>query len=1172
VKRILVYVLTFLLVLFLSLAAVLYWLAATESGLRWLVREIGAPLAGVTVERTGGTLWGGFALHGLAYRDAGTDVRLDELDVRWEPAELRRRVLHFRSIRAEGLHIVSTGEAKAEPPAWPEWTLPLEVAVDDFRLENGSLRIAAGAEPIRIDRLDAALHLAQKGLRIDRLELAMPEATAGLEGRVGFSGERPVELSTTWTLILPERLGLKGGGSITGNPQRLTVRQTLQAPVPAEVTIVLTDPLDKLAWTAEMKAPKFSPARIDPAWKPWPLTLSLQGQGTEAEALVTGNFSAEIPEAGEAHGRLRMQYREPGDIVVENLNLTLPRTGTELTLDGKVRKLRENPEFAATARWRNLVWPPDPKAAWRSPEGRLAVSGTPRDIRFDAEGKLRDRRVEAGGNIGLEPERMVFRDVRVRGAGADVAVEGVLGNRIDFTWSLKAGDLGLWVPGARGQLNSRGKLQGPRESPAAEAELAARSLRYEGNGVRDLKLNLKAGIQPDSPFAFKLSAEDLSVDGQRLNAELAGQGTRARHKLTGRIKGVVAGDGGEPKPASLDFAAEGGFRDEAWAGNLARFDFTVPPVGRWDLQRPAALTLGKAGGELGLACWGSAGAEGCLRAKFTGAGDWRLAAQLSRLPLARFRDAVPEDVAVSGVLNATADFSGRESLIEEGRLALNAEDALLEYRAGGKEVLRFRPEPLAIRAFVSGRGAELGLVAEQPGFASIRGDARLEGPLDSSRLKQAPLAGGLQMRLQSLAILDPWIRDIENLQGAFNADLGFAGTAAAPVLQLGAAVPDAGFSVPQLGIRVRNLNLQATSREGNRVALQGRAVSGGGAIRLEGEAALGDAAGGLLNLSLRGDRFLAADIPEARVLVSPDLGISFEAGKLMLKGKVAVPEASVRLPEQAGAVKPSDDVVLVGGEAPPEKAGLAVETRVDVILGDKVQVRGAGFKGRVDGHVLIEQAPKGPVLGTGQIVVHDGKYSLYGVELAISDGRLLFAHSPVDNPGLDISATRRVDSVLAGVKVLGTLRKPNATLYSDPPMSQTDILAYLVTGKPFGLASREEGGLLQGAAASLGGSAGNFLAKEIGSRLGLGGFVDISVQSSLAAQGFSPAYRAAPDTQGTALFLGRYLTPRIYVQYGMGLFQNAYVFRLRYELSKHWKIQTETGEYSGGDILYQWEK
>ena len=103
---------------------------------------------------------------------------------------------------------------------------------------------------------------------------------------------------------------------------------------------------------------------------------------------------------------------------------------------------------------------------------------------------------------------------------------------------------------------------------------------------------------------------------------------------------------------------------------------------------------------------------------------------------------------------------------------------------------------------------------------------------------------------------------------------------------------------------------------------------------------------------------------------------------------------------------------------------------------------------------------------------------------------------------------------------------------------------------------------------------GGFLAKEVSSRLGLGELVDVSVQSSLYAQGFPQGYPPGQvsGAQSTALFLGRYLTPKLYVQYGMGLFRNAYVFRVRYDLAKHWKLQTETGQFSGGDILYQWER
>jgi translocation and assembly module TamB len=87
------------------------------------------------------------------------------------------------------------------------------------------------------------------------------------------------------------------------------------------------------------------------------------------------------------------------------------------------------------------------------------------------------------------------------------------------------------------------------------------------------------------------------------------------------------------------------------------------------------------------------------------------------------------------------------------------------------------------------------------------------------------------------------------------------------------------------------------------------------------------------------------------------------------------------------------------------------------------------------------------------------------------------------------------------------------------------------------------------------------LAKEISSRFGLGGLLD---EIGVGAPN-------GPET--TSLFLGKYLTPRLYLQYGLGLFHSSNVFRLRYKLNEHWRLQSEAGDdQSGADILFEWEK
>ncbi len=94
------------------------------------------------------------------------------------------------------------------------------------------------------------------------------------------------------------------------------------------------------------------------------------------------------------------------------------------------------------------------------------------------------------------------------------------------------------------------------------------------------------------------------------------------------------------------------------------------------------------------------------------------------------------------------------------------------------------------------------------------------------------------------------------------------------------------------------------------------------------------------------------------------------------------------------------------------------------------------------------------------------------------------------------------------------------------------------------------------AATSAGLSKGAALAESIGHQLG---FQDVSVT------------REANSDQPW-LTVGRYLSPKLYVSYGVGLFEPGSVVRLRYELTEHWKVQGESGTSSGADILYTIER
>ena len=308
---------------------------------------------------------------------------------------------------------------------------------------------------------------------------------------------------------------------------------------------------------------------------------------------------------------------------------------------------------------------------------------------------------------------------------------------------------------------------------------------------------------------------------------------------------------------------------------------------------------------------------------------------------------------------------------------------------------------------------------------------------------------------------------------------------------------------------------------------------------------------------MRGKDFEAVNLPEARALIDPALTLDLQGQRLRVEGEVAVPEARITLRElPTSAVAVSDDVVVVDAESPPaEKSPLALFADLTVRLGEKVTFSGFGLGARLGGSLRVREAPGQAPRGEGELRILEGRYKAYGQDLTIDRGRLIFA-GPIDNPALDLRATRSVGDIVAGLQATGTAQASRVTLFSTPPMEDAEVLSYLLLGRPLNQASGSDGQMLMGAVGALGVSGGNLLAKQIGNTLGLD---DVRVESE-------------NGLESTSLVLGRYLSPKLYVSYGVGLFEPGTSVQMRYDLSRRFKLRAESGTQSGMDILYSIEK
>ena len=309
-----------------------------------------------------------------------------------------------------------------------------------------------------------------------------------------------------------------------------------------------------------------------------------------------------------------------------------------------------------------------------------------------------------------------------------------------------------------------------------------------------------------------------------------------------------------------------------------------------------------------------------------------------------------------------------------------------------------------------------------------------------------------------------------------------------------------------------------------------------------------------------------SDIPAANVTLTPDLKLTGNPKGYLLKGEVTIPRADINLQklpkDKSRNVSPDVVVMRNGKEVEGERAAAAlpVEAVVTVKLGEDITITGYGLESTVAGSWKCEKTPGVPTTGSGQLTVA-GRYKAYGQDLTIKDGRLLFAGTPLNNPRLAIVAMRRIsDNLETGLRISGSAQSPHD--HRDVGSGSGRGGCLVVPGdRP----SVERCGQRQQRLAGPAGL-GHALAGRRGRRAGR--------QANRSRLGLDETTVEENELiGGSALTIGEYLSPRLYLSYGVGLFEPGEVIALRYRLSDDMGVRMQRGtEETRAGVEYRIEK
>ena len=795
-------------------------------------------------------------------------------------------------------------------------------------------------------------------------------------------------------------------------------------------------------------------------------------------------------------------------------------------------------------------------ADWKgNVSGDLASKGQARETGgFDATldvpklgGTLRGRKLDGSGKFALRGNDGEGELALALG-NSRVDAKGKVGDTLDIDANLRPLHLDDLLPDASGNVAGTLKLTGKRDAPNVDADLSGTGLKWNDYTAETLTVR--------GQLPWRGSNGALAIRGSGVTAGMVLDSVRVDAR--GAVENLQFDGDASNTMGSVSLAGTALKRGANWQGSLDALQLTPSKGSSWKLQQSARYTQSGAVFTLSPACLAASGGGAlCAEANWPREG---LQLRADALPLTLLQPWMPpangRPLTLRGEIKLDAFIkpTGKAWL---GEVHLSSLDGGLKMGNNARgEIVRYDNFTLDAEFNPQTIKGRLG--------TGFKGDGYVDATVATGWDEFAPLKGDIYFNNSRLFWLELFSPDLVRPTGDLSGHVGLAGTRGTPALSGEARLKEFKGELPSLGITLVDgiASLDALADGSARIdgTLKSVSSTGGtansGALSVDGTLDW-KVEGSPLQFNIRGQDFLISDTTELQAVASPDLQVGFANNTIQVRGEVVVPSASIDVEKLDDGVSVSEDVVVLDPVDPERTPSSRLDLDMAITLGDAVKLKGYGLDGALAGTMKVRSREGREMVATGRLDV-DGRYTAYGQKLLITRGELVWSNNAVSDPRINIRAEREVVSagVTAGIDVTGRASSPKATIWSNPAMDESAALAYLVLGRSLNTASTDETQKINAASTALGAGAG-LLASQLGAKIGLD---DAGVLES--------------RTLGGSVFgVGKYLSPKLYVSYGVSMVGSGSAITLKYLLRKGFDVEIESSTIeTRGSVNWRKEK
>ncbi len=1138
------------LLLALTLAAT-YFVLNTESGTLWALRSAQRALPELSFVHVEGSLLHGVSVEKIRWRDADIDIELDRVQLQLRFTHLLHGEIHLTTLHTDALNITPLGPGSDDPVKLPLLFLPFRLSIADLAVRQ--FNIIDDDSTFSLNDIQSTIKWRATTLTFTETKAGWNEANINTRGRIGFRGDYPLRLegeltSPRW----PAPIRIRSQGNL--RQLELIASSDKPAKLSAQIKLATLDRNLPLSLRAELLEP-FAQAISNEKISIEKATLEARGDLTQMQAQL--ELSASDTRNGDSRVSATAQWRDDHRITLDAQ--WIPATGhLQMHCDGSLQKPVNAHCNGAAAALSLTPWMRGQtlelsgaialEASWLDPQWMLSLQLPDIRGKYNTEtltGAL-DLRTDDGSQWQLHKLALAL--------GPNVVTaNGEFGDRHRLRASIDAPDLSRIDSQLDGSVAGDISLSG-EASPTITARLRGSQWRWQDfhvtAGSIDIQLVQSGQAKSTGHIDIKQLSRaesqpvDLTLDisGEKSDQQWTLRAAQATNTATLACRTQAAHDWNEWQYVCSDFSGELHAREKqlelAWRNTAAL-------RGNADIQQKRF--------ELAPFCLHASGVEACLdqSLRIIDAKPQAISAHARGLPLQWASAWLPDTIELLDDPRGSAQIQLRSltPLDAQASIALPATRwrwrTLRTTEITDVDAIDFNGTLSEQRAVFStaARSSRIGNIAAQLTVNDPRNRRLLDGRVDINALQLSGVAWAFE--------------GLDSISGEINGSIAIGGTAAAPQLRGQVLLKDGHALWAPLGSPFRTVHGDLTF-DNNSAKLGGWFALGQGGGDIDGDV-VWDGAGEnwKLRLGLVAGGVSAMPLANSTIVFSPHTELIAQPGEMHIEGYIDVASADIRLKElPPETTDVSQDQEIVGQQLDDE---WKIWTRLDLNLGDQFHLNGFGADVNLSGRMRMEKAPGDNMHLYGEVKVPRGRYRAYGQRLIVRRGAVIF-YGPPDNPDLNLEAVRDLppgNNDVVGMRVIGSLKTPEAILFSEPSMPDSDIAYYLLTGrKPVANSTGTGGFTASGALLSLGLAGSESKAGQLAEKFGI---TDLQLGTSENASGESEA-----EISGQ---LGKDL----FVRYGRGLGEQSNSISFQYRLTPKLMIETISGVEDALDLLYSFE-